>query len=284
MVRVVTVLVLLLGASLLLGTMRPAAEPAGPCVIVSGPASLPDLPETSGLAVSRRDRSVLWSHNDSGNDAVLVALDVTGAVRGRLRVPIRTRDWEDISAARCPAGECLYLADIGDHQARRRRVTIYRVPEPLPDATETARPEVLDATYADGPHNAEAMFVLGTDLFIVTRDRAGLLYRAQAPAAGGAQLTFQRVGQLGIQTATDAEASPDEQIVVVRNPLEAVFYRAAELLAGRIVPFLRIPIDGLQQIQGEGVALDGDRLHLSSEAGPWGAAGSLISLRCDFSP
>lgn len=284
MARVVTVLVLLLGASMLLGTMRPAAEPAGPCVVVNGPSSLPDLKETSGLAVSRRDRSVLWSHNDSGNDAVLVALDVTGTLRGRLRVPIRPRDWEDISAARCPAGTCLYLADIGDNQSRRRRVTIYRIPEPLPDAIATARPEVLDATYADGPHNAEAMFVLGAELFIVTRDGAGVLYRAQAPATGGGQITFRHAGQLGLQTVTDAEASPDEQVVVVRNPLEAVFYRAAELLAGRTVPFLRIPIDGFQQIQGEGIALDGDRLHLSSEAGPWGGAGSLISLRCQFAP
>jgi hypothetical protein len=241
---------------------------------------VPDLREASGLAVSRRDRSLLWSHNDSGNEAVLFAIDTTGTVRGRLRVPIRTRDWEDISAARCRSGECLYLADIGDNRARRPRVTIFRIPEPEANATETASPDVFQATYADGPHNAEAMFVVGSDLFIVTRDRTGLVYRAQAPPSREARLTFQLVGQLGLPAVTDAEASPDEQVVVVRNSDEAVFYRAADLMAGRTVPYLRIPIDGLREAQGEGVAIDGDLLYLASEGGPWGRDGSLISLRC----
>lgn len=81
----------------------PAAGP-GPCVVVSGPAPLPELAESSDLAISARSPGVLWSHNDSGNAAVLFAVDTAGAVRGRVRVPIRTRDWEDISAARCASG------------------------------------------------------------------------------------------------------------------------------------------------------------------------------------
>ena len=284
MIRKAAVMVLLLGtlgALLLLGNSWGPEAPPGPCLIAHGPARLPDLPEASGLAVSRRDRALLWSHNDSGNDAVLVALDVTGALRGRLRVPVRTRDWEDVSAARCPSGECLYLADIGDNQARRSRITIYRIPEPPANAAETAAPEVFDATYADGPHNAEAMFVVGTDLFIVTRDRTGVIYRAQAPPSGGGALTFERIGELGLQAVSDAEASPDEQVVVVRNSREAVFYRAADLIAGRAVPDLRLSIEGLREAQGEAVALDGDMLYLASEGR---RAGSLLSLRCRLRP
>jgi hypothetical protein len=252
--------------------------------MASGPASLPDLPEASGLAVSRRDRSVLWSHNDSGNDAVLVALDVSGAVRGRLRVPIRTRDWEDVSAATCRSGTCLYLADIGDNRAERPRIAVYRIPEPAPNAAETPAPDVFAATYADGPHNAEAMFVVGTGLYIVTRDRRGGLYHAAAPPSGDGELIFQRLGELGLAAVTDAEASPDEQMVVVRTAREAVFYQTADLMAGRTVPYRRIPIDGLREPQGEGVALDVETLYLASEGRGWNRAGSLISLRCRFLP
>ena len=61
---------------------------------------LPEIPEASGLAVSRRDPGLLWSHNDSGSAAVLFALDTAGTMRGRVRVPVKTRDWEDVSAAR----------------------------------------------------------------------------------------------------------------------------------------------------------------------------------------
>src|SRR6185503_14866394 len=101
---------------------------------------MPEIPETSGLAVSRRNPGLLWSHNDSGSAAVLFALDTAGAVRGRVRVPVRTRDWEDVSAARCPSGDCLYVADIGDNKGARRTVQIYRVPEPAVGDSETAPP------------------------------------------------------------------------------------------------------------------------------------------------
>ncbi len=70
-------------------------------------SAFPEIAESSGLAVSRRTPGLLWSHNDSGSAAVLFALDTTGTVRGRVRVPIRALDWEDVSAARCPSGNCL---------------------------------------------------------------------------------------------------------------------------------------------------------------------------------
>jgi hypothetical protein len=211
---------------------------------------------------------------------MLFALDVAGTVRGRVRVPIRTIDWEDISAARCPSGDCLYIADIGDNRLTRRRVRIYRVPEPAPGDAETAPPEAFDGTYTDGPHNAEAMFVIGVDLFIVTRDRVGGVYRARW--SGSHDLTFQPVGRLGLAAVTDAEASRDEKSVVVRTSHEAVFYRTRDLTVGGNVPYLRIPLDGLREPQGEGVAVDGSMLYLSSEGGPLRRAGWFVSLRCSL--
>jgi hypothetical protein len=269
------------GALLAMWIWRPETS-AGPCVVANGPVIIPELLESSGLAVSRRTPGLLWSHNDSGNAAVLYALDAGGIVRGRVRVPIRTRDWEDISAARCPSGDCLYLADIGDNREVRRRVQIYRVPEPAPGDAETAPPDVFNASYADGPHNAEAMFVVEADAFIVTRDRAAGVYRATMTPSGSHELTFQRIGQLGLGAVTDAETSRDGTIVVVRTSREAVLYRTTELMRGVTAPYFRIWIDGLREPQGEGVALDGNMLYLSSEGRAWNRGGSFISLRCDL--
>ena len=264
--------------ALLVWTLRPAST-AGRCALVSGPAALPEILEASGLAVSRRTPGLLWTHNDSGNAAILFAIDATGAVHGRVRVPVSTVDWEDVSAARCATGDCLYVADIGDNRARRRHIRIYRVPEPLPGDAETAAPEVFDATYADGPHNAEAMFVVGTDLYIVTRDSVGGLYRAAL--SGGRILMFHRIGELSLGAVSDAETSRDERLVAVRTSHEAVLYRTSALAAGQIAPYARVPIDGLREAQGEGIALDGNRLYLSSEAGHWRSSGAILALDCD---
>lgn len=273
----------MIGAVLLVKAVWVADNSAGPCVVAAGPTKIPDIPEASGLAISRRSPGVIWSHNDSGNDEVLFALDATGNVRGRVRVPIRMRDWEDVSAARCESGPCLYVADIGDNGFERRRIEIARVPEPSPGDAQTAPPEIFHATYSDSRHNAEAMFVIGADLFIVTRDRTGGVYRSTQAGAGRHELTFQRIGQLGLEAVTDAEASPDEKWVAVRTSREVVVYQTGELIRGGNTPDVRIPIDGLREAQGEGVALGTNgMLYLASEGGAWSRAGTFISLRCDL--
>jgi hypothetical protein len=281
-VTIGTAAALVFGAAFLIAWTWPAGS-AGPCTVAAGPARLPGIEESSGLAVSRRTPGVLWSHNDSGYDAVLFALDTAGALRGRVRVPIRTRDWEDVSAAPCPSGDCLYIADIGDNRRNRPRIQIYRVAEPAPGDAETAAPEVFNASYADGPHNAEAMFVAGANLVIVTRERGGGVYRATIASTGSRDLTFQPIGDLGLSApVSDAEASRDGASVVVRTSREIVFYRTDDLTRGSSRPYFRILIEGLREPQGEGVAIDGNMLFLSSEGRPWTRGGVFMSLRCEL--
>lgn len=274
---------------------------AGPCTMIGDAAMLRDVPEASGLAVSRRHPGLLWTHNDSGNETVLFAVGASGEARGRVRVPSATRDWEDLSAGPCPpfdtaqgtSGDCLYIADIGDNALERRNVQVLLVPEPEPTAARTARPEVFTLTYPDGPHNAEALFVIGGTVFVVTKDRSGVLYRSATTLVEPGEVKLQRVGNLGLTGVTDAETSRDGQSVVVRTSHEVVMYRTADFVGrpekvrptiddGSVRPMLRIPIDGLREAQGEGVALDGDILYLASEAQGWSRAGQLLSLRCSL--
>jgi len=271
-----------IGAVLLVKTVWVADGTAGPCTVTAGPTQMPEIPEASGLAISRRTPGVIWSHNDSGNAEVLFAIDTTGALRGRVRLPIRMRDLEDVSAARCESGPCLYVGDIGDNGLERRRILIARVPEPAPGDAATAPAEIFHATYSDGRHNAEAMFVIGADLFIVTRDRTGGVYRSTQTGSARHELTFQRIGQLGLEAVTDAEASPDEKWVAVRTSHEVAVYRASELITGGNTPRARIPIDGLREAQGEGVAIDDNgTLYLASEGRPWSRPGTFLRLRCN---
>jgi hypothetical protein len=145
-------------------------------------------------------------------------------------------------------------------------------------------PDTYTVSYPDGRHNAEAMFIAGGRLFIVTRDR-GTLYGSAAPLGENHTITLQRIAPLGLKDAvvTDAEASPDEATVAVRTSHEVMIYRTADLIRGDINARVRIPIDGLDEAQGEGVALGKNgMLYLASEGRPWSRAGRFISLRCSL--
>jgi hypothetical protein len=262
---------------------------AGPCTVVQGPTPLPDIREASGLAVSRRRPGLLWTHNDSGNEPDLFALDGSGAVLGTVRVPICSRDWEDISAACCKPFDlaqgrpdaCLYIGDIGDNDLRRSAVQVYVLPEPDPGAKRTERPLLFNVSYPDGAHNAEAMFVVEGRLFIITRDRTGIVYGTAPLDEARRVVALKRIGELGLVGVTDAEASPDEASIVVRTSHEVVLYRTADLIRGIVNPRMRIPIDGLREAQGEAVALGKDgTLYLASEGGWLTRAGQLLTLRC----
>jgi hypothetical protein len=288
-----------LAALLIVAALSPRST-AGPCRMIGETAMLRDVPEASGLAVSRRHAGVLWTHNDSGNETVLFAVDAMGQARGRVRVPSRTRDWEDLAAGPCrpvdeaqgESGDCLYIADIGDNDVARRNVQVLRVPEPDLDAARTARPDVFTLTYPDGPHNAEALFVAGGRLFVVTKDRDGAVFGSAEPLDAvesgfsriDGNVTLRRMGALEMAGVTDAETSRDGQSVVVRTAREAVVYGTADLVGGpdKARPTMRIPIGSLREPQGEGVALDGDVLYLASEASGFSRAGRLLSLRCSL--
>lgn len=251
-------------------------ETPGPCQVASK-KPLPRIKEASGLTLSRRSSGVLWTLNDSGQP-MLYAFDASGTIRGQVRVSNATVvDWEDVSAARCPAGDCLYIADIGDNQRHRSAVTVYRIPEPQPADANTAPPEVFTATYPDGAHDAEALFVVDENLFVITKDDAGILYRISTSHPG--QVKAVRIGELGIPRVTDADVSADGKTVVVRTNNEVAFYPTAALVAGKSMkPDLRFSVRQAKEPQGEGVAFDGNRtLYLTSEGS---GGGQLSALTC----
>src|ERR1041385_819982 len=123
---------------------------------------------------------LLWTHNDSGDDAYIYATDLAGTDRGTVRVRGATAvDWEDIALGTCPTSRrtCLYIADTGDNDERRKSVVIYAVPEPeAPGAgenkTESGPAAALHVKYSGGPDDVEALYV-GPDraLYLVSKGR-----------------------------------------------------------------------------------------------------------------
>lgn len=253
-----------------------AGAPA--CRTITADLPLPDeVRETSGLARSRRDPGRFWTHNDAGNGAELFAVDTEGALVQRVRVTgTQASDWEDIEAARCESGDCLYVGDIGDNDGERERITIYRVPEPAPEATESLPAEALHARYPDGPRDAEALFGAASgDLYVVTKGRRGpiALYRYPAPQRAGETVTLERIRELFPEPSdeedrvTAATSSPDGRWVGIRSYRQLFLYRAAELVGGGDAEPLVVDLGSLGHPQGESLVIgEGGAVWVSTEA------------------
>jgi hypothetical protein len=261
------------------------------CRVDRKPQPLPDeIHEASGVAASRAHAGVFWTHNDSG-DPVVYAVSADGSLAGQVRVSgAEVEDWEDIALAPCPDGDCLYVADIGDNQAERASVTVWRFPEPAPGDAESRPAEALVFRYPDGAQDAEALFVLPDGrIHVVTKGETGAItvYRAPAATPGGTA-TLERVRELAgsevnrAERVTGASASADGRWVAVRTLRELAVYPADGLTGGGAAPEpRRMSLRELDEAQGEGVGFTPDgAVLLTSEGGKKKDPATFARLAC----
>ena len=287
------------GALVIAGSLATAAASAAQSAVQCQPAAalqrVAELREGSGLAASRRTPGRFWSHNDSG-EPVLFALDRDGRVTGRLSISgAAVEDWEAVAVGPCPSGSCIYVADIGDNDAERKRITIYRIPEPAAASGSATVADVFHATYPDGAHDAESLLVNQEGrLLIVTKGDTGpvSLYRFPSELRSGTTLRLERVGAArdrrppaANDRITDGAVSPDGRWIVLRTTASLTFYRAADLLAGNWREAGRVALTALGEPQGEGVTFaSNDSLYLMSEGGGKQQPGAFARLTCTLNP
>ena len=174
----------------------------GPFVIGTTPKDA--LPEVSGIVQSHQPFT-LWMINDSGDEPLVYAVDTRKGLLSKHRLAgAENIDWEDIAIAPSNAeydslGERsndLYIADIGDNNAKRKSIVIYRIPEPKVFASSTiaeSSVEKFELSYPDGPRDAEAMLVdpLTGEVVIVTkRDAKARIYSCDDLTTSTVQLTM----------------------------------------------------------------------------------------------
>lgn len=264
--------------------------------------TVPDeLHESSGVAVSRTQPGVLWSHNDSGDGPFVYAIDLSGRLLARIRLAgVDARDWEDMAAGPCPpslrrapAGSpmsCLYIGDIGDNREVRDVLTVHTIVEPLIGSLRADPPSVeahsFSFRYPDGSHDSEALAVLPNgDVVVLSKGRSGRIgayglsgANIADAIASGEVLTAEHHGDLSIDAdpgvaryVTGAAISPDGVTMAVRTYNEVFFFEAlpAGDLAGlRWHNLQRSCFLNYAEPQGEAIDyLDEDTLVLTSERG-----------------
>lgn len=244
----------------------------------------PAISESSGLAVSGLHDGLLWTINDSGHPPVLFGIGPDGATRARLRVDgVPNVDWEALAGWRDRSGRALLaVADIGDNIGARSGIEIDVLAEPTTRTSGETGGTVDEVSveplrrirlrYPDQPVDAETLLVdAATDrMYVVTKGLfTSRIYRVPEtawPGESGEVATLELLGQVAFPLATDGAMLSSGQ-VVLRG------YGSASLLpppptgAGgastRIESLATVALPA--QPQGEGIAVDGDTLYLSTE-------------------
>lgn len=134
---------------------------------LTGLIATPAVREASGIAASRRADHLLWTHNDSGGQAVVYAISDQGEPRGSMRLPgVRLIDWEDLASFELDGRSYLLIADTGDGSSHgRANCTLYVVAEPDPATLTPGRELTADIVarlpmrFLDGPADCEAVAV-----------------------------------------------------------------------------------------------------------------------------
>lgn len=222
--------------------IQPASDSAYEQPKVIGKIKSPDVTESSGLAASRCQENILWTHNDSGDDAYIYALDLEGNNKGTWRIAdTENVDWEDIASYKDKSGKCfLYIGEIGDNKLRRREHAVYRVAEPtVSDTTALAtrknyltigEVETVRFDYPDFDQDAETLMVepKSGDIYVVTKRVSGPagVYRVK-PNFGVAEIQrAEKVTEVSVPAipngfVTGGDISPDGKRMVICDYTQA---------------------------------------------------------------
>jgi hypothetical protein len=241
-----------------------APASAGPCAsyldaVSMGSVDDSALNELSGLAVSRQNPGILWTHEDSGGSPDLYALDFSGATVATIHLEgITNHDWEDIAIGPCDAGWCIVVGEIGtasyDH-------SVLTVEEPLLGTAPvelTVTPRVQAFTYPGDSEDAEGLALLpdGTPIIVskrtdatagiyaLTPDATVLEWLSDVPTGASSEDLTAR--------ATAADLSTDGTALLLRTYLHLYTVDVTDIAAPADPESLKFALE----LQGEAVAWD----------------------------
>jgi hypothetical protein len=268
----------------------------------------PRIDESSGLVSSSISDGVVFTHNDSGDEARFFAVDARGRTLTTYVLPgVQARDWEDLARGPDEQGRSsLWLGDIGDNNARRDNgILVHRVREPVPGTRQrvvTEPPTSFRLRYPDGPGDAEALVVHPTTgrLYVLSKPLAGAsqVYEAPERLDPDRPNRLERIGEvtpratgteggpgiggLAQLLVTAADISPDGARLAVRTYTDVYEFDlpGGDLVAGLQTEPVVSPLPSTRQGEGLAYSRDGRSLLTSTE----GRASPVYRLRAVAAP
>ncbi len=241
--------------------------------------------EASGLAASRINKGILYTHNDAGDKSHLFMIDDKANFIGTLRLGgAKLRDLEDLAIGPGPEEgvNYLYVGDIGNNQKYLNGMTVYRLPEP--DLSQFSLSEekgiyeidisaydVIRFTYPDGRRDAETLLIdpLTRDLWVVSKREVHVhTYKASYPQTTGKEFELEKMGNLDVFNIVAGDISPDGKEILLKS-YEQIFYWKRDSAQSLQESFLSTPVSlsYIPEPQGEAISWssDGDMFYTLSE-------------------
>jgi len=236
-----------------------------------------EVKETSGLIFWN---GLLWTHNDSGGEAALYALDpVTGQLLHKVSLTgCQQNDWEDIALDE----EYCYIGDFGNNNGNRTDLRIYKVPLSEIAGDIAAVASTISFYYPDqedfsslpqkNDYDAEAITSIGDSLYIFSKNWVNLRTRLYALPKTEGTHEARLIGELatnGMITGADFNAQNRVLVLCGYNLVLQPFvwllwdFKGADVFSGnkRRINF-NLPA---HQIEGI-VRKDGDDYLMTNEA------------------
>ena len=195
-----------------------------------------EITESSGVAASKCQKNILWTHNDSGDDAYIYAINAAGDDLGTWKLPnAHNIDWEDIAAVKDNSGKCfIYIGEIGDNEKKRAEHAIYRVREPQvlvsnrkssrKDPLFTEDAEVLRFSYPDYNQDAETLMIQPqtSDIYVITKRVSGPagVYRIKPEFDSNGVQSAEKIAEVTVPSVpngllTGGDISPDGRRIII---------------------------------------------------------------------
>ena len=233
------------------------------------------LDEASGLAASRQNEHVLWTHEDDSSPYIY-AINTDGTVLGRYRVGSGGKDVEDIAIGPGPIEgvDYLYVGHIGDNEGWDANIWVRRVPEPIVDPEQEyvqvtlSNVDQITMVYPDGAKDAETLMIdTNNDIYIVSkRMYPNKVYRAAYPQSTSETITLELVATLptgtGLNWITAGDISASGRWIIVRNDQGTdyanIWYRSPGTQLADAFSTSRTLLNIENEPQGESIAFDSD--------------------------
>ena len=227
--------------------------------------------EASGIAMSKKNTDVLWTHNDSGDQNRIYALNSQGKHLGVYYIDgVLARDWEDIALGPGPVdGEYyLYIGEIGDNDSQYDLKYIYRVLEPAVDSNQVPLDttifgaETITFQYPDGNRNAETLMVdpLTKDIYVVSkREGIARVYRAPYPQSTTDTVTVEHVATLNLTNTVGGDISPSGRELLIKTYSNIYYWcRTPEQNLWQAFDNEPVIVSYIPEPQGEAICWDSD--------------------------
>lgn len=258
--------------------------------------------EPSGLAASRKNPGLLYTHNEDTKNLLVVGAGGVVAqynLNFPFSIPMTATtlfDWEDLAVGPCPSGTCVYMADTGRSSGtfpsgtNRTQFAMYRVAEPTvgttPNGSTLAGLERYPFQYPDGAYDAEALMVhpvTGTVYVLTKHDTKTRVYKFPTTLTPDVLATLIFVKEIALPTTTDvnyarttaADIHPCGERFILRTYRRVYEFRATAGGAFETA-FNATPIALTDTVEGQGESiawkLDGTSYFTVSEtpsSGVW---------------